>query len=152
MISWATQQKRAKDILLAMKSPDLLPLLAFAALLPCASLDAARYSAGKFGPDGSYYEAIYYTDRSFAWEEARTQVSLEGGESLASIQSEAVDLFVEGLRQEVLQAAGIDPFASTAPSLWIGGKQDASATRPKNGWAWDLELVKGAHDAEAESG
>lgn len=89
----------------------------------------------RIGPDGHEYEIIYYTDRQLTWDQARIEAGTAGG-GLAVIRSEEVDVFIERLRQEALAATGVNPAATTSPSLWIGGAQTAGASRPVDNWNW----------------
>lgn len=85
--------------------------------------------------DGRYYEVV--AQNGIGWEAASNAAggkvfkSVEG--HLATITSEAEDVFLESLRQ---CARNRDPDPLTRPAVWVGGFQDPVDGGVGAGWQW----------------
>ena len=105
-----------------------------AIVLACMSMPTALMATQVFGPvvefDGRHYQVVVHP--GITWSQAKAAAeaqSFEGVEGhLATLTSQAEDLFVESLRS----AAGL-----SRPEVWVGGLQQSCTPEAAGcGWQW----------------
>ena len=90
--------------------------------------------APALGPTGNAYQAVIAA--GISWDEAKLaaeQRTFAGQPGhLATIISQAEDVFIEELRLDALAEAGFPG----PQEFWVGGFQDPDQPTPRDGWHW----------------
>ena len=102
-------------------------------VLACAMMAAPSLASPVYGPivefDGRHYQIVKYNGVSWdtADADARAQIFEGVNGHLATLTSEAEDIFVESLRAEA---------TLSRPEVWVGGFQNSCTPEPGCGWRW----------------